>query len=230
MRRTFVLSLSVYFLALMPALAQEPAAPAAPTVSHRVFDILRDGTKIGTQLIDIEKEGDATTVTIKTHISVVVLFVEAYRFEHSAVEKWQKGQFASFKSKTNANGTKHSVLAAVVHGKFDLTVNGEKTELPQVVLPATFWNTDFIGATKLLDTDKGTVLAVKVKDLGDESIELNGASSSIHAEHYKITGDLARDIWVANGAPVRITLLGSDNSKIVSDLRPDDLHPEDPHP
>jgi hypothetical protein len=79
------------------------------------------------------------------------------------------------------------------------------------------WNTDFVGATELFDADKGTLLSVKVKDLGDQAIRQNG--NIVHARHYKITGDLVRDIWVVGGVPVRIKLLGSDGSKIVSDLR-----------
>jgi len=112
---------------------------------------------------------------------------------------------------------KRTISATLADGKFSLTVDGKDDLLPQVVLPATLWNTDFVGATELFDPDKGTLLSVNVKDLGEQAIRQHG--NIVHAEHYRITGDLQRDIWAVGDVPVRIKLLGSDGSKIVSDLR-----------
>lgn len=204
-----------------PALAQEPVAPNPNTVSY-VFDITRDGDKIGVDTLDITKDGDTTTVKIGTHISVTAAFIEVYHFEHSGIETWSGDHFVSYKAKTNANGSKYNISAvAEADGKMNLTVNGETTELPQIVLPATFWNSDFVNAAQVIDADKGGIMSVKVADLGDESIEMNGAE--IQARHYQMTGQLVRDVWIVNNMPVRIQLRGSDNSLIVSDLRPSDI-------
>ncbi|MHB8886130.1 MAG: DUF6134 family protein [Methylovirgula sp.] len=214
MLKIFSLLLSFFFLAIEPALAQ---TPPEPIVMHRVFDITRNGNKIGTDTIEIDKNGDTTTVKSTTHISVVIMFVEAYRFEHEAVETWNAGQFVSYVSHTNDNGKKHSINATLAGDKFDLTADGKLQELPQVVLPASFWNNDFIGQTQLFDTATGKILAVKVQDMGLDPIVQQGAT--IQTERYKISGDLKRDIWLDGDVPLRIKLLGSDHSKIVSDLR-----------
>jgi hypothetical protein len=147
----------------------------------------------------------------------VIMFVEAYRYEHAATEIWKAGQFVSYASRTNDNGKKHSLSALVVDDKLDMTVDGKQQELPQVVLPASLWNNDFINQTELFDTDKGTILSIKVKDMGDATIILHGVKTA--TRHYKITGAFPRDIWLDGDMPVRIKLLGSDRSKIVSDLR-----------
>lgn len=222
MLKTFTLVLGIFFLGFTPALAKEKAhapaaAPPEPTTTQRVFDITRDGKKIGTDIIDIVKDGKTTTVNFTTHISVVIMFMEAYRLDHTAVETWNDGKFVSYTAQTNDNGKKHTISATLTDKKFDLTVDGKDQELPQLVLPATLWNTDFISATELFDPDKGTLLSVEVKDLGEQAIRQHG--NTIQAEHYRISGDLKRDIWVVNDIPVRIKLLGSDGSKIVSDLR-----------
>jgi hypothetical protein len=241
MRRVILLPFSFCMLFGVPALAQEPAAPshaghsghagatsshvgampshavAAPTTTEHVFDITRDGNKIGTDTIDVTKAGDTTTIQSTTHIEVTVAFIKAYSFDHVATEKWAKGHFVSYKAHTNDNGKKYDLLAKVVGQKTDLTVNGEETELPQVVLPASLWNQDFVNATQLIDTDKGKVMSVAVQDVGDEAIEIDG--TQVQAHHYKITGDFERDVWVADGVPVRISLHGSDHSLIVSNMR-----------
>src|SRR5579863_6696278 len=215
---------SAFFIG--PALAQEPAVPSPnPNAVSYVFDITRDGDKIGVDTLDISKDGDITTVKIGTHISVTAAFIEVYHFDHSGVETWNGNHFVSYKAKTDANGKKYSIAAtADAGGKMNLTVNGQTTELSQLVLPATFWNSDFVTAAQMIDADKGALLSVQVADLGDEAIEQNGVQ--VQARHYRITGQLVRDIWLVNNMPVRIQLRGSDNSLIVSDLRPSDIKPQ----
>lgn len=206
-------------LAWAPVLAQSVLAqePAAPAPIRHVFDISRNGDKIGTDTVEIDHDGDATTITSTTHITVTVAFITAYQFDHTAVETWGKGKFVSYRAHTNDNGTKYDVLAKADGEKLDLTVNGEHSELPQIILPATMWNKGFIGSTQLIDPDKGTIMTVGVKDLGEEPIATD--SGEIQAHHYKITGDYPRDVWLANGVPVRFKLHGSDHSVILSDIR-----------
>ena len=195
MFRIFALLPSVALLLIGPALAQDAANPNPnpnPNVTSYVFDITRDGNKIGVDTLDITKDGDTTTAKISTSIPVEVAFIEVYHFEHAATEVWKGGKFVSYKAQTNDHGTKYKVSSvASPDGKVDLTVNGEKQELSQLAVPATFWSNDFINATQVIDPDKGKVLAVQVQDLGDEPIDLNG--QQVQAHHYQMTGELNRD-------------------------------------
>ncbi len=222
MFRIFALLPSLALLLVGPAIAQEPANPnpgANPNTVSYVFDITRDGNKIGSDTLEITKDGDTTTAKIGTTISVVVAFIEVYHFDHSAVEVWKGGKFVSYSAQTNANGTKYDVSeTASDDGKINLTVNGETQELAQLAVPATFWNNGFVTASQVIDADKGKVLSVQVQDLGDEPIDMNG--QQVQAHHYQMTGQLKRDVWLVNDMAVRIKLRGSDNSQIVSDLRP----------
>src|ERR1700752_2519229 len=108
-------SLALFGLLTMPAVAENPPAAAK---THRIYDVTREGSNIGTETVDVERQGDTTTVKIKSDISVKIMFVEAYRYEHSCNEVWKSGQLASFKSHTNDNGTKHAV---------EVTAAGEKS-------------------------------------------------------------------------------------------------------
>src|SRR5450759_1123785 len=96
--RTIALSLTLLVLPVVPAGADNPAAASK---IHKVFDIVRGKDKIGTDTIDIEHQKDTTTVKIKTDLSVKVMFIEAYRYEHSCDETWKNGLLISFKSRTN---------------------------------------------------------------------------------------------------------------------------------
>src|ERR1700730_17335259 len=120
MRPTAVF-LTFFGLAIMPASANNPIAPLK---IHKVFDVFRGSDKIGTDTIDIERQNDTTKVKIKTDISVKIMFVEAYRYEHSCNEVWKNGQLVTFKSHTDDNGTKHAVEVTVANDKLNMEVDG----------------------------------------------------------------------------------------------------------
>jgi hypothetical protein len=197
-------------------IAAQPATVPAPVPERRVFDIFRDGNKIGTQLVEIDKDGDTTNVKFTTHISVVVMYIEVYRFDHLATETWTDGRFVSYKASTDDNGKKHSILVNAEADKVDLDIDGKHSEGAADLIPASWWSKDFVNRTDLLDSETGQLISIKVTDLGDEPLVQNG--TTIQAHHYKVSGDLDRDLWFDGDNLVRIKLLGSDHSTIVSDL------------
>lgn len=205
---------------LAPALAAPPAAMTetlAPMKIKHVFDITRDGGKIGTDIVEIEKQGDVTNVKFTTHISVVIMFVQAYHLDHTSVETWNGNQFVSFKSQTDDNGKKRSLSATVVGDKIRFDIDGKRSEAPRTLLPASFWNRNFVTANELFHEDDGKRMSIKVADLGDEILDVQGRKHQVR--HYQISGDLQRDLWFEGDTLLRLSLTGSDGSKIVSDLR-----------
>jgi hypothetical protein len=180
--------------------------------------VTRDGNKIGAETVTIEKDGDTTTVKFKTHISVVVMFIQAYHFAHSAVETWTGGKFASYKAVTDDNGKHFKVEAVAKDDSVMLDVNGEETKLPGNTVIASLWSKAFVDQTMMIHPDSGAQLQVKVKDLGEENIDFHG--SQIKAEHYHIAGDFERDVWFEGDELVRFKLIASDHSTIMSELVP----------
>lgn len=189
--------------------------------THEVFDIVRGGDKIGTDTIDIERQNDTTTVKIKTDLSVKVMYIEAYRYEHSCNETWKNGQLIAFKSRTNDNGTKHSIDVMATADKLSMDADGKHSDLPKTVAPASLWGKAAIHQFDAFDPDTGKRLSIEVTDLGNETLTINGVTHETH--HYKLvdtlTGDFAREVWFDGDALVRTKIVGSDNSVIISDLR-----------
>jgi hypothetical protein len=183
---------------------------------HQVYDVVREGTQIGTNTVDIERRGDTTEVKIKTKISVKIMYIEAYRYEHEAYETWKTGQLVAFKSETDDNGTKHVLSVIPVSNKLDLTVDGHHNEAPLSLRPASLWNKNFDSQTQLFDPANGQRLSVKVQDLGSEDITIHGVAHK--ARHYKISGGLDRDLWFDGDTLLRMKLIGRDHSVVQSDL------------
>jgi hypothetical protein len=217
MRRTAIL-LALLAPAAVPARADNPAAPAK---IHEVFDIVRGSDKIGTDTVDIERQNDTVTVKTKTDVSVKVMWVEAYRYEHSCSETWRNGQLVAFKSHTNDNGTTHSVEVTAKPDKLSMEADGKHVELPKVAGPASLWDKEAIHRSDAFDPATGKRMAIKVTDLGIEPVTIHGVTHQAH--HYRIADTLksefARDVWFDGESLVRTKIIGSDNSVIVSDLR-----------
>ncbi len=198
--------------------------PPAPSKFHEVFEIDREGSKIGATTIDISHQNDVTTVKVGTSISVKVMFIEAYRYEHSAAETWKGGQLVSYKAQTDDNGTKHAIDVgpATAPDKLTLTVDGKRSEVSKAIAPASLWSKEaIIGRTDLFKPDSGKRLSIAVKDLGEEAMVVRGVKRQTH--HFRISdktpGEFDRDVWYDGDHLVRMKLLGSDNSTIISDLR-----------
>jgi len=202
------------------------AAPGATTAArvkiHQTFDIVRKDDKIGANVVDIDRQGDATTVKNKTDISVKLMYVQVYHREHAATETWKNGLLTGFKSQTDDNGTKHVVEIApsASPDKVTLIVDGVKTEEPKSIAPASLWSRDLVNRTELFDPADGQRITVKVSDLGDETLSIQGIPHQ--TRHFRLAAkapaDFDRDLWFEGDALVRMKMLGTDHSTIVSDL------------
>jgi hypothetical protein len=207
------LAFALLALPLCPAAAEIP--PAA-TKTHQSYDIIRQGDTIGVNTVDVERRGDTVQVKIGTKILVKVMFIEAYRFDHDSTETWKSGQLVGFQSETNENGTKHKVLVTPKADKLDILADGKHIDAPLTLRPASFWDKSFDAQKELFDPKNGKRLAVQIKDMGDDKIAVHGAQRQ--ARHYKISGDMQRDVWFDGDTLLRLKLVGSDNSIIDSDL------------
>ena len=217
--KAYVTALALGALVASPVLAGVPAASkqAGNSHVHRVFDIMRQGSKIGTNTFDIVRQGDTTNVRIATHILVKIAFINAYRYDHSESGTFRNDQLVTFKSTTDDNGTSHAIDAKQVGGKVALTVDGAETEAPKQIVPASLWGAGVAKRSQIFDPASGKRMAVTPHDLGTETVAMNGAPQEL--EHIKLTGAFPRDLWFDADGLVKMTLLGSDNSEVTSQLR-----------
>ena len=202
--------------AAAPSLSSDaPAAPLAP--KKLVFKIMRKGSPIGQYTIRISSKGPFTVVDVTTQIKVTVLFLTAYQLSQAGREIWKGDQFVSYKGKTDENGKMHVV--SIVAGKDKTTVvsNGHRSIAPEGAIPASLWNAQFLKEQVLIDPADGRQVPIKVVDMGLEPVTVQGQREM--ARHYHIHG-LKRDVWMMKGEPVRFQLIGSDHSRVVSELQP----------
>src|SRR5207302_9165825 len=94
-------------------------ATAAAQVSKEslTYAIVRKGEQIGTNAVELRRNGQEIVVNISTKVEVKVMFITAYRYEQSSSERWVDGRLVSLTSTTDDNGTPH---------KLSISLNGTK--------------------------------------------------------------------------------------------------------
>ncbi len=185
-------------------LATGPAlAASVPANGKLVFDVIRKGKDIGDYTITFRKSGNKLSVNLNTDVKVKlpIIGMVAYKFKQSSKEQWRAGKLASLTSKTNDNGEAHSVKTGASN-----------------LIPASLWNMDIVKARKVLNTIDGRKMNISVRKIGAEKVSTG--HGKVSATHYRITGDLARDVWYgADGALVKVSFAGDDGSKVSYRLR-----------
>ena len=231
--RITVLLAAVLSLAASSALAQSASTTAAPDTAPAeprvelaafpqpgklIYAVMRDGSKIGSQVVEFQRNGDQLLVLISVKIEVSLLGITIYRFVHRSEEEWRAGELARLTSNTDDDGDKRVVYLKLVDGKLKGDYNGQAKEFPLGMIPASFWHPDSMKQTRLLDQVKGRNRQITVKDLGTETITAQG--KQIQAHHYSITGQIKREVWYgSDGRPEKLQFEGKDGSEIEMVLR-----------
>ncbi|AVM76037.1 DUF6134 family protein [Magnetospirillum gryphiswaldense] len=147
------LAMSVLFLAL----ALAPPAWASQDVS---FTVLRDGTPIGHHRVQVQRQGEDTTVTVSIALDVSFGFVPLYSYRHHSNEVWRGDRLIALDSRTDDDG---EAMAVTVRTTADgLMVDGPdgRRLLPPDTVPTSYWNPALVADRPLLDSQYGRLLDI----------------------------------------------------------------------
>jgi hypothetical protein len=228
--RIIVMLAAILSLSASVALAQSASTATSDNPEPRVelaafpppgkltYAVMRDGNQIGSQVVEFQRNGDTLLVLTNVKIKVSLLGITIYRFVHNSQEEWQNGELARLTSKTDDDGDDRIVDLRLVDGKLKGKYNGQNKEFPLGMIPASFWHPDSMKQTKLLDQVKARNRQITVKDLGMETITIQG--KKIEAHRYSVTGQIKREVWYGpDGRLQKLEFEGKDGSDIQMVLR-----------
>ena len=162
-----------------------------PAVSHAagppdiLFQTLYQGSPVGEHRITFKAHGDEMMVSTHIDITINVLFFTAFKFSHDAVEVWRAGRLVSVNSKTDDNGTQHTIAGTAVSGGFRITgLDGPFLAAPQLLTTNTLWDQRLLLQSKMIDVQYGGEVGLVVKPLGLEQVVT--PLGPVAARHYKI--------------------------------------------
>ncbi|GHF57054.1 DUF6134 family protein [Seohaeicola zhoushanensis] len=185
-------------IALAFAIAAPANAAALPPNSALSFDVMRKGSVIGGHSYRFSGSASSFSVTVDTEISVPIPLDRStlYSFKQHSTEQWRDGTFQKISSTTSEGGAPRQL---------DTSSKG--------ALPASFWTEDTVHTGKLMNTADGKIMSVRVADLGTEDVDTR--RGSINAHHYRLSGDLVRDLWFdGDGNLARAAFKADDGSTV----------------
>ena len=197
MRRNFIGILLLVLLSLTlagPALATD----AADDVAQWNFDVFLNDKKVGKHSFKVSENGGEKQVESEASFKYTVLWIPAYRYQHTAEERWEDQCLVEIDAKTNANGERLEVRGQHTGSAFRL-VNGDDTraELPECVMTFAYWNPEFLEQSQLLNPQTGEFVEVLVEEVGTDTLEVRG--EPVDARRYRLTAnEIDLTLWYSS--------------------------------
>lgn len=174
------------------AMAMAIAGPSVPEREWH-FDVSLDGRPIGEHRFVLRETRDSHELTSEARFRVRVLFLDAYRYEHRALEWWQDDCLVRLDARTDTNGKRIAVAGERADGTFRLTTGGGTTPFDDCVQTFAYWNPSILEARRLLNPQTGEYVSVEITSMGREVI------AGQQAERFRLLGGgrtpLEIDLW-----------------------------------
>lgn len=177
------------------------------------FAVMRNGVQIGTNTIQLQRQGPETMVRIVTDVAVRIAFVTVYRFDQTETERWVDGRLLAMNSATDDNGTVHRVTANRGKDRITVEADGRTTRVAGTTIPASLWNPALLGQRVALNPQDGSIMPIAVVDHGEEKLAVAGGTHWAH--HYSIISTFPQDVWYDDEHQlVKVEIKGRDGSTI----------------
>jgi len=207
--------------AIIGVLVLSASAQAGQNPEMMKFAITRNGDQIGTQTIELRRNGPELIVSMATRLEVKVLFITAYRFEQTATERWVNGRFMSMTASTDDNGTIHKIKAEAKGTAVTVDADGKQTQMEGNVIPASLWNASLVKQSTAFNPQDGSLMKLTITDGGPDSLIVQGRPTKAH--HYTMQSTFTQDLWYdEQGHLVKVELIVRDGSTVAYQPLPPD--------
>jgi hypothetical protein len=174
------------------------ATPLAPVLAGQsgeyTFTVLRDGDPVGTHRFAFEGDDDRVDIAAATDIEVRFAFVPVFQFQNQRRETWQDGEVVSITSQTNDNGKLLDISVEPNGHGYLRTVNGRVDHFDPSVKVLGFWDKDVVNHRSFFSVVEDKTAEVTFERVGWETVQLT-SGGEVEAEHYRMLGDIERDVW-----------------------------------
>lgn len=150
------------------------------------FDVYLDKTRIGQHTFKLSA---ANELVSQAKFNVKVLFINAYQYNHTAVEQWKDGCLEQLEASTLENDISTKVKGAADSDGFVVDDGKQKQVLPGCAMTFAYWSQKMLQQTKLLNPQNAEWLDTKIVKTGSEILDVKG--KKVEALRYKLDASLA---------------------------------------
>ncbi|MFW5680032.1 MAG: DUF6134 family protein [Pseudomonadota bacterium] len=195
-----------------------PATARADT-GLLAFDVLRNGSRIGSHTLTLRRDGNRVESEIAIDLEVKIAFVTAYRYTHRNREVYVDDRLVSMRSRTDDNGDAYAVDAELRGDRLVVSGTDGTLELPPSILPTTYWKPRMVDDGRWLNTQHGRVVEGRSERVGEETVLVGG--KPVRCERYAIRGDIDLDLWYGPIGWTKLAFTVRGDNRIEYDRRPE---------
>lgn len=190
---------------LIAACPLRAVADQAPPPGVYVYDIRHPVLgSLGRLTNRIDREGARTIVDTELRIVATMLSVVVHRTTADHRQVWDGQRLSLFHSITDDDGDIREVEGHAVGDKFVIHGPAGEVDAPADVMPGNPWSIQFIRATTLMGSDRGTIAPITVREVADETLEIRGAA--LTARHFVVSGGGGVEVWYSpDDVPVQFS-------------------------
>lgn len=162
------------------------------------FRVLLDDREIGEHQFTLRAAGEERELRSEARFDVRLLFVNAYRYRHEALERWDGNCLQSLTARTETNGERLAVSATARDGRLFVERPAALEAHEGCVMSFAYWNPQILKAQRLLNSQTGELLPVSITPLGEETRPVRGEPRVAQRHRIQAPG-LQIDLWYADG-------------------------------
>ena len=209
----------VMHLAVWAEVAAAQICKPFPGDGTRVFDVVRHDQVLGQVRYDFSRDTESLFVRVDSTYAIGPVNAPFYRFEHHSEEVWQGGRMRALVSDTEENGQRWRLRMGWDGKQLEGTSNGMAIAVSGLAVPTSLWHRDTPKSEALVSVIDGSVRPIQVYELGEMSLEVNGAVKK--ARGFILVGGFERKVWYDEECQlVRASLIGQDGQELSFELRP----------
>src|SRR3569832_3126 len=167
-RRCVARAVGAVLLGLLLAFPVTRAARADDPRGIYIYTIIREGEPVGQQRMEFVNDGEKLRVLSHMELSISLLGMTLYAFTQQVEEVHQGGRITSLVSEADDDGKDRKVNLTLQGDLLKGDYNGGNRAIDPKLVTSLFWQKPSLGETQVLDTVRGKVRDVTVKDIGIE--------------------------------------------------------------
>jgi hypothetical protein len=143
-----------------------------PTSGKLVFEMVRNGSQIGTHSLNFALAAGRLTVTININTAVNIGPITVSRYTMVGTEVWEDGRFTALNTTTNDDGDHHQVAIRRTGDEFVIQSSGLPTRTQSGnAAPLTHWSLASLMGP-LLNPQDGQPMPARITPIGTRGVQL----------------------------------------------------------
>jgi hypothetical protein len=176
--------------ATAPSLAWGQVSPPG---GRLLFEIWRNGQKIGTHQVTFHGGPDDLQVDTDAHMLIKLGPLPVFNYRFRSTERWRAGRFVELESHSTTNGKIEQVRTHRTEGGLTLDLGARTLSIPSDAAPLSHWNPKAFGAP-LFNPQTGELLKVSVHRGEDPAFALP-TGKTIRTTSYTLAGTADLTDW-----------------------------------